>query len=496
MVESREVSEDRATGNIAEQAVAINSAAGRHEPANSVVLDGGLIEPGQVDLTRYERFVLDYFLKIACFNSAVRLDDEFWLVLARRFSVSHQSPAIRHAAIAFGASLFKLEFRPNNCDSIIDRSEETNRFVLEQSNKSIAHLLEAPRPSDLTSKRAHKEAVMVTCTLLASVALAHNDLPAAQTHLQFGLRAMEEWRSADFDNSAVGPIVYQALADHVPRLQACSNFVSFLKEENPCGIPLPATFTGATFQYAIDRFGIYWAWLISQKSMHGFSMGSIIDSYTPLHSLELSVMFKVQRWRKLVNYFIRSNRFLVSQAWYDRLYFLQLWREVFLIKAGAAAAADQDPFHKPFQMRYDGLWTHFKQANEWANRLLQSPDHENVIGSTSHIGTAVAIALFYCGFCCRDWVIRRETLRTLKAWEHKYMAADSAGSSASSAMHLALERVIEIESEGLRPLDVVPQSDRIHYVRVIARPGSSEMRLTYFRSGMARIVVIPRWYTE
>ena len=76
------------------------------------------------------------------------------------------------------------------------------------------------------------------------------------------------------------------------------------------------------------------------------------------------------------------------------------------------------------------------------------------------------------------------------------MAADSAGSSASSAMHLALERVIEIESEGLRPLDVVPQSDRIHYVRVIARPGSSEMRLTYFRSGMARIVVIPRWYTE
>ena len=51
----------------------------------------------------------------------------------------------------------------------------------------------------------------------------------------------------------------------------------------------------------------------------------------------------------------------------------------------------------------------------------------------------------------------------------------------------ALERLINVESEGLRPGDMVPQSARIHFVRAIASPDSlNAVHLSYLQSRLAR----------
>ena len=56
----------------------------------------------------------------------------------------------------------------------------------------------------------------------------------------------------------------------------------------------------------------------------------------------------------------------------------------------------------------------------------------------------------------------------------------------------ALERIIDIESHGLQPGDVVPGLARIHYTYVIftGRPSSSNIRFSYRTVGMVGLVEI------
>ena len=241
----------------------------------------------------------------------------------------------------------------------VENSEETDRFILKQTNWAIRHILvEQSLPNDLTAKRTHREVVMSTCVLLTSAGLRHNDLPAAHTHLTFGLRAAQEWRDAgNFDLSPIGPVVTEALADLLPNFAACANPLSFLLEDDS-RVRLPADagnnleafgFTETNIQSAVDGFGTCGLWLITRKHAGGFNMGLVVDSYVPLHSIEVSIMFKVYRWEKLLKDFIHDSS--VSQpALHHRLLFLWLWKQVFLIKVGAAAAADKDRFHRPFQI--------------------------------------------------------------------------------------------------------------------------------------------------
>ena len=54
----------------------------------------------------------------------------------------------------------------------------------------------------------------------------------------------------------------------------------------------------------------------------------------------------------------------------------------------------------------------------------------------------------------------------------------------------ALERIIDIESHGLQPENVVPESARIQYVIFTGCPGSSNIRFSYRPVGMDGLVEI------
>ena len=134
-------------------------------------------------------------------------------------------------------------------------------------------------------------------------------------------------------------------------------------------------------------------------------------------------------------------------------------------------------------MRYDGVWMHFKRVNKLAWELLQSQTLQKTSKPAFLVESAIMSPLFFCGFHCREWTIRRETLRLLKVWEERFGVLNA--NTLAQAKLFVLERLIEIESKGWQSGDVVPQSARIHFVRVIAHPYSSKVHLSYLRLGLA-----------
>ena len=84
--------------------------------------------------------------------------------------------------------------------------------------------------------------------------------------------------------------------------------------------------------------------------------------------------------------------------------------------------------------------------------------------------------------------MRRGALRLLKVLRERFDGSDA---TAILPMKIsALERIIDIESLGLQPGDVVPELARIHYVKFIGHPGSSNILFSYRPVGADGLVEV------
>ena len=383
--------------------------------------------------------------------------------------------------MALGASHLAFRFRNNGSgggDGSLDKAKEFHVLTLSQSNRAITRLLEQFRNKNLAEKSSQPAVtILTTCAILVFVAISHDDLAAAHAHITYGLKAIKEWEKTNFDNSPVGPFLHRVLFNLHLKYQVCCNPVLYMEEPPPAGAAEVGNyeFKDRTILAALVNFWDYWMWQISQPHVLGFSMGSIhVDSCPPIHSihsLDIGTMFKVLRWRRLLEgYFQQQLVSLQQPSLHDLSTLLGIWFQVFCIKV----ATEKDPAcnQLPFEMRYDGFRSYFQRANELANKLLLSLIQQGISKPTFPVNKAIIMPLFYCGFHCRDWSIRRETLGLLREWEGRFTAPPLPSKSS------VLERLIDVESEGLRPGDMVPESARIHYVCATMRPGSEEAHLS------------------
>ena len=170
----------------------------------------------------------------------------------------------------------------------------------------------------------------------------------------------------------------------------------------------------------------------------------------------------------------------------DLLTALRLWDQAACVMV-AAALTDDGAIFKPSQMRYDVLWIYFRRINE-LGKILQSQIRQNISVPAFPIDEAVGTPLFFCGFYCRDWSIRREQLRLLKALDERFKGSD--GTAFLPMKISALERIIDVESHGLQPGGVVPELARIRYVEFTGHRGSSNILFSYRHVGMDGLVEI------
>ena len=444
-------------------------------------LGTSLVDPSQVDLTAQERWFLDFFLRAGSFMSAAYFYDEFW---HKFLCPMGANAAVKHAGIALAASYLQIRF--HHCGSH-DECKKMKSLIWRQTNKSITHLLEQSTPQYISGKCGNREVVVTCATLFSLLSVFNNDLPTAQAHSYHGFEVMKEWRNSNFNDSATGTALSQALMNIRLKCHAYSNPSSFLQDDNPVLLHVPdlETFNNTSTRCAVDSFWIFWTWFMSmQQPTDTFSVdGNVDELCSGLHSAELSLMFKVRVWESLLSTYIRRTGDSAPESLHDALIFLRLLRQVMCIRVGAAVSAIEDPIFKPFEGRYGGLLVYFLHANELASELLQSLVRRKVSKPAFSIGAVLGL-LFFCGFRCRDWGSRRVTLGLMQACMKRARHTANLITPVSEKLPAALERLIDIESEGLQPGNVVPESARIRSVRVTtACPGLTRSQLSYVRTG-------------
>ena len=440
----------------------------------SGLLNRPLVDPNQGDLTMRERWLLDFFWKAGSFQSALYIHDEFWGSIVHQ--ISALQPSVRHACIALSAAQKQGQLLSSG--QMVNEEAKMTSFIMRQTSLSLANLLELPK--DSASKRVQREVVLSACTILTGTALFRRELSTVRTHLLYGLKVVDEWKatSADFDSDPVGPALYQALTRLEIKYKAFCKPEMFLQDDNPLALHAPAltleSFNRTVVRRSLDLLWEYWSWSVMQPLTDGFSIGTVDGSCDWLAS-ELCVISKVFALERQLRIFVHGRS--VTQSIRDMWTSLWLWQQVLRVRLGTSAALSVDLASIPFEMRFDAFWKNFQAANEAARELLWAQLRRTVSNPSFSVDMVVITPLLFCGFHCREWTIRRDTLGLLKAWEE---------ACPSRPVHVkvsTLQWLVDFESEGLQPGEVVPESARIHFVRVKAHPGS-KVHLTYLRSGV------------
>ena len=444
-----------------------------------------MVDPGKVGLSTHECFFLDFCRHVGALDFVGYPTNNFLYGVVRQ--VSESQPSVKHAAIALtsiGHSRARLYFGAG--------SEKENDFVLRQTSKAITHLLQqSTMPKDLSNRRAHREVIMTMCGVLTSLARAQSEHETMKMHLMYGQRAMREWQTTDFDGSSIAPTLSALLADLDCKMQIASNPASFLQDDNPLLLdaPILSNFNFSNIEYVVNEHWDPWSsFVLEHETPNRRASYDMIYPDGILKSSWISFLFKVRIFTRQLKTCIEQVGITPPQSIQDLLTALRLWDEVACAMVAAALADDDGAVFKPSQMKYDTVWAYFRRINEFGKRILQSLIRQNSSTLILPIEWAVGIPLFFCGYYCRDWSMRREALRLLKVLGDRFKGSDAAAFIPMKTS--ALERIIDIESHGLQPADVVPEFARIQYVEFSGRPGSFNILFSYRPAGMDGLVEV------
>lgn len=437
-----------------------------------------LLDASKVDLTRSERWLFDFFRKYTSSQCASYFYDEFW----QRFvhQISEGQPAVRHAAIAMSSR--HCQFEQLKAGQSL-QAQDSYLTLLQQCNKAASYLRQLLMRQQ--ADRTHKESILATCVILTTLALFQEDNRAAYCHLNSGCTLLEGWQKVNFGNSSAGPILIQAFAQLQLHWSTCSGLKTLMEDEHPC---LPSLVTEVhhiskpiDYIWRGSHFFLVLTWLISRTHPQGFSMG---PENSFIASGEAAVLSKLRLWRSELKGSIMVYGDLISESDRDTLTLLELWSEILCIKAvlserpkvhadGQPNRAALDGRSYLLEMRYDGLTQHFHRAILLAKALLTSRSSRSTL-SVFDVKAAILLPLFFCGFRCRDWHLRRQALFILRQ-------SNCQESDWGSKVAIILERLIEIESEGVVAGKMVPEFARVDSIYVNMPPKGPNIHWRYRR---------------
>lgn len=103
--------------------------------------------------------------------------------------LSHTEPAIRHAAAAVGAA-----YRKYLGDGIAADSNCGYKFILQQYNKSIRHLVTSTdqSPTSLARNLEHEDRILVVCSLFICLELMRDEREEALRHIGSGMDILQQ----------------------------------------------------------------------------------------------------------------------------------------------------------------------------------------------------------------------------------------------------------------------------------------------------------------
>ncbi|KAL3440508.1 hypothetical protein BJX65DRAFT_27319 [Aspergillus insuetus] len=405
-----------------------------------------------------ERRYLDFFRQTTAAQCAGYLYEEFWQRLIHQ--VSEAEPAVCHAVIALGALHYRfLQLRMGAVAHSFRALDPT--FSVQQCNKAIGclrQMLMADR-----SSRHSTEVALVTCISLVSTLLFLEDAQWAGHHLRSGLKLLGEYTSDNRDQSSVSLTIQQAFAGlHLGWLAFSAPEAVIV--DDPFSSLVPTT-------------------VVAEPSRDIATVGNSVIALARRvlcegHSLcteEVDTLFReLCGWQRTIKQCAIALQGSSPQRDRAALMLLELWSEVLYIILGV----EKQSVSQPRETRYDAFLAHFQHMVELAKRLLlTTASRQEGSMPTFSVNVGVNAPLFFCGFKCREWLVRQEALLLLRRWRRQEGIWSTDGTTR------ILARVIEIESEGLGAEDVIPLPARIESVHVEFSEAGSGLCLWYRRAG-------------
>ncbi|PWY75413.1 hypothetical protein BO70DRAFT_340431 [Aspergillus heteromorphus CBS 117.55] len=431
-----------------------------------------ILHTNQVDLTRQERWYLDFFRRSTAFQCSGYFDDDFWLRLVHQ--VTEAEPAVRHAAIALSALHWNFE-RTSSGQGLSD-----TRLPLQQCAKAITSLRHQLTGGRLPS-RSNMEITLVTCVLFVSFMFLQGDTHLACTHLRGGLKLLREWKTTDpIGYSTTGAVLMKVFARLQLQWSTFADEVFIEQDDNRFNMPY-MEINDLSMEDRIDSLDKAGNLLVS--------LGRLVlsprppDSSPPgyctvLDTKRMAILNKLQHWTSELDPLLtQPSPSLLPLRDQTILTVLKLWSETIYIMAASENRLGGA------ESRFDAFHLHFGHAVALAKTLLISSTAQSNMPSFS-IGMGIIAPLFFCAFKCRDWYIRREALLLLRSCQRQEGLWTTPGAV------LVLERLIEIESEGLLPGDLVPEAARIDSIHVNILPDDRKIGIWYRRMGGVGVVVV------
>lgn len=441
----------------------------------------------QVDLNWNELWYLDFYHSRTAVRFSNYFQNSFWQGLLLQMCESQ--PAVRHASIAMGSWHVRLERIPTRFQE--DRGGSS--VTLRHSTKAIACLRESladnsSSVSSSISSCAHKQVVLVTCLTFTLLALFQGDLDSARRHLTFGYKLFKEWEDQrDNSNSSTAMALRQAFAQMHVHWSFCSSSelifqdIAQLSDEYRVSLNTTSTTTTTTkatpspskvtpsLYSGIDqmdlaqKFTTLVSGFILDYSTCGFEIG---PASAMGRDAEL-ILARLRLYRSHLQAVLIELNCLPPEDC-DTLKIFSLLIAVIEIKLAITKSQRID------EMVYDDHLEQFQDIADLARALADSATAlSDVTISPFSYRYSVLPALLWSAVKCRDWKVRRDLLDIM----YKRPGNDHW----VSATTMVLKGLIAIESSGIKPGDIVPESARVCWVNVKIQPEDSRVVMRYRR---------------
>ncbi|KAL4973818.1 hypothetical protein BDW66DRAFT_168361 [Aspergillus desertorum] len=420
-----------------------------------------LLHAGQANLGSDERRYLHFFRKTTAAQCAGYFYDAFWQRLVHQ--ASEEQPAVCHAVISLGSLNYRflqLQVGNRNSSRAVDGA-----FSLQQCNKAIACLQQTLMVDPLNPHST--EIALITCIVLVSTLLFQEDVQSAGRHLRSGLKLLEEYLRDKPRQTTASSAIAQAFAGlHLGWLSFSTpegvvqngiRSFPFLTLRAPSGT------TDGIDKASESMVRLARLVLLGHPEVSGRGAGGLD-----------ALCIELRGWRGQIRNLAITHQPRLLQRDRNALMLLELWGEILYIILRIAA----EPLQR--ETGYDAFSTRFQRAIELARKLLTAASALEPIPIFT-VNMGIIAPLFFCGFKCRDWLVRQEALLLLRRWRRQE------GIWSSRVTARVLTRVIEIESEELTPEDVIPEASRIESVHVDMPGPGSGLWLRYRRPGEAEI---------
>ncbi|KGO52607.1 hypothetical protein PEX1_046290 [Penicillium expansum] len=302
------------------------------------------------------------------------------------------------------------------------------------------------------------------------------DLYSARYHLTSGYKLFKEW-DVQGDNDDTALALRQVFAQLHVQWFFCSNFEIFVEHtellygedrrssNTTVGLSkdTPHLYSGIDQMDRVQEFAMFVSGLVLDLTICGYDIG-------PASSIGRGAKVALTKLRLCRSRLIAVLVYLdgLAPEDCDSLKLFSLWIDIIDIKLAVSKS------QKPDEMVYDDHLEQFQNITKLLKTLagLDSGPTDIELSSFNYRHTIVP-GLLWSTTKCRDWQVRRDMcyIMHMRPRDDYWLSATA----------VALKRLIEVESAGVKPGDIIPEAARAYSVNVKIQSEESKVELRYRR---------------